>query len=131
MRMSYCFQQLKRARIYQFFEHYQSLSLHDKLIAYPVFSQDNFFQGEFPIATADYYAAVKALFDVYGNSSLEFLESRRAFFKFLHMVYCVALGRRPASPHPLIVYAQHDWHARIGEALRRRLSASTFHPHGA
>lgn len=95
-------------RIYQFFERYQSLSLYDKLISYPVFSTD-FFQGDFPIAAADYYAAVSALFEVYGNRSLELLKSRRAFFQFLHVVYCVALGRRPASPHPLIVYAQHEW----------------------
>jgi hypothetical protein len=94
-------------RIYQFFQRYQSLSLRDKLIAYPVFSTD-FFQGDFPIAAADYYAAVNALFDVYGSRSIEFLESRRAFFQFLHVVYCVALGRRPSSAHPLIVYAQHS-----------------------
>jgi hypothetical protein len=98
-------------RIYPFFERYQSLSLQDKLIAYPVFMKNfdqDFFQGDFPIAAADYYAAVIALFDVYRNSSLKFLESRRAFFQFLHVVYCVALGHRPASPRPLIVYAQHD-----------------------
>jgi hypothetical protein len=94
-------------KIYRFFEHYQSLSLHDKLICYPVFSTD-FFQGDFPIAAADYYAAINALFEVYGNRSLEFLESRRTFFLFLHVVYCVALGRLPASPEPLIVYAQHE-----------------------
>jgi hypothetical protein len=95
----------RSTRIYEFFERYQPLSLHDKLIAYPVLT--DFFRGDFPIAAADYYAAVNALFDVYRNWSLEFLESRRAFFQFLHVVYCVALGRRPASPHPLIVCAQH------------------------
>jgi len=103
---------LRSLRIYQFFECYQSLSLHDKLIAFPVFQTD-LFQGDFPIAAADYYAAVKALFEVYGDRSLEFLESRRTFFVFLHVVYCVALGRRPASPHPLIVYAQHMWHDQL------------------
>jgi hypothetical protein len=104
-------------RIYQFFEHYRSLSLHDKLIAYPVLSADfifsDFFKGQFPITAANYYASVKALFEVYGNWPLEFLESRRAFFQFLHVVYCVALGRRPASPHPLIVYAQHAWNNQL------------------
>jgi hypothetical protein len=106
---------LRSWRIYQFFERYQSLSLHDKLVAYPFFEAD-FFQGEFPIAAVDYYAAIKALFDVFGNWPPEFLESRRTFFQFLHVVYCVALGRRPASPRPLIVYAQHIWH----EELARR-----------
>jgi hypothetical protein len=100
--------------IYPFFECHQSLSLHDKLIAYPFVSIDGydhfklFFQHEHEhgIPAADYYAAVNALFEVYGHRPREFLESRRAFFQFLHIVYCVALGRRPASPHPLIVYSQ-------------------------
>jgi hypothetical protein len=98
--------------IYPFFDYYQSLSLHDKLLAYPFVSIDGydhsqyFFQGEHGVAAADYYAAVKALFEVHGNRPREFLESRRAFFQFLHIVYNVALGRRPVSPHPLIVYAQ-------------------------
>jgi hypothetical protein len=108
---------LRGDRIYQFFECYRSLSLHDKLIVYPVFAKldffTDFFQGDFPIAAADYYAAVTALFEVYGDCSLEFLESRRAFFQFLHVVYCVALGRRPASPHPLIVYPQHAWNVQL------------------
>jgi Sulfotransferase family len=100
--------------IYPFFECYQSLSLRDKLIAYPFVSIDGydhsklFFQTEHEngISAADYYAAVNALFEVYGHRPREFLESRRAFFQFLHIVYCVGLGRRPASPQPLIVYAQ-------------------------
>jgi hypothetical protein len=108
---------LQGDRIYQFFERYESLSLHDKLIAYPVFSADfihsDFFQGAFPIGAAGYYAAVKAVFEVHGNSAQGFLESRRAFFQFLHVVYCVALGRRPASPRPLIVYPQHGWNDQL------------------
>jgi hypothetical protein len=109
--------------IYPFFECHQTLSLHDKLITYPFVSIDGydhsegFFQGEFGVAAADYYAAVNALFEVYGNRPREFLESRRAFFQFLHIVYCVALGRRPASPQPLIVYAQ----AMANEQLARYL----------
>jgi hypothetical protein len=112
---------LQGDRIYQFFERYESLSLHDKLIAYPVFSSDSihsdFFQGAFPIRAAGYYAAVKALFEVHGNSAPGFLESRRAFFQFLHVVYSVALGRRPASPHPLIVYPQHGWNDELARRL--------------
>jgi hypothetical protein len=102
---------LQSQLIYQFFERHPSLSLHDKLITYPVVA--DFFQGDFAIAAADYYSAVNALFEVYGNCSLEFLESRRTFFLFLHIVYCVALGRRPASPRPLIVYAQHLRHDQL------------------
>jgi hypothetical protein len=111
------FPTLRADRIYQFFERYRSLSLHDKLIVYPVFAKldffSDFFQGDFPIAAADYYAAVTALFEVYGDWPSEFLESRRAFFQFLHVVYCVALGRRPASTHPLIVYSQHAWNVKL------------------
>ena len=108
-------------RIYQFYERYRSLSLHDKLIAYPVFSADlvysDFFHGAFPIVAADYYAAVKALFKVHGNWPPESMESRRAFFQFLHVVYCVARHQRPASPHPLIVYAQHAWSDHLAESF--------------
>jgi hypothetical protein len=109
--------------IYPFFDHYQSLSLRDKLMAYPFVSIDagdhskHFFQGEHPIAAADYYAAINALFDVYGNQPLEFLESRRAFFQFLHIVYCVARGQRPASRQPLIVYAQHVTSTQLARCL--------------
>ena len=108
--------------IYEFYERYQSLSLHDKLIAYPIFSNDwwpyspDFFQGEFSIAAADYYAAVAAIFEVYGNTPPHLLETRRAFFQFLHVAYNLALGRRPASPHPLMVYQQHWRH----DVLARR-----------
>jgi hypothetical protein len=109
--------------IYLFFDHYRSLSLHDKLIAYPFVAIDlddhskHFFQGEHRIAAADYHAAVNALFDVYGDRPPEFLESRRAFFLFLHIVYCVARGQRPTSPHPLIVYAQHGSNAQLARYL--------------
>jgi hypothetical protein len=100
-------------KIYPFFERYQSLSLREKLIAFPFFQTDeadnflDFFGGDFPIGAADYYAAVNALFEVCGSWPKETLESRKSFFKFLHVVYCVALGRRPASACPMIVYAQH------------------------
>jgi sulfotransferase family protein len=121
---------LQGDRIYQFFERYESLSLHDKLIAYPVFSADiihsDFFQGAFPISAAGYYAAVKALFEVYGNSDSGFLESRRAFFRFLHVVYCVALGRRTASPQPLMVYPQHGWNDELARRLLEDFPQAQF-----
>jgi Sulfotransferase family len=95
--------------MYPFFERYQSLCLRDKLIAYPFISVDNFegfFEGETPVAAADYYAAVNALFEVWGNLPTEFLESRRAFVQLLHVVYSVAHGLRPKTANPLIVYVQ-------------------------
>jgi hypothetical protein len=109
--------------IYPFFDRYRSLSLHDKLIAYPfevIDQRDHakyFFQGEHHIAAADYHAAVNALFEVYGDRPPEFLESRRTFFLFIHIVYCVARGQRPTSPHPLIVYAQHSSNAQLAKYL--------------
>lgn len=102
-------------QIYRFFELHQLLSLHDKLIAYPIF-WPNFFQGDFAIEPRDYYAAVAALFDVYGNSPEPLLQTRRAFFQFLHVAYRLALDRRPATPRPLMFYSQHFW----DEQLARR-----------
>jgi hypothetical protein len=109
-------------KIYPFFERYKSLTLREKLIAFPFFQTaetDNFldfFGGDFPLVPSAYYAAVKALFEVHGSLSAEFLESRRAFFQFVHVAYCVALHRRPANPRPMIVYAQH---MLDGELARR------------
>jgi len=111
----------RSAGIYIFFERYQSLPLRDKLIAYPAFTElwdsageengfgRSFFEGDFAISPAHYYAAVQAILEVYGTWPPEFLASRRAFFLFVHIAYNLALGRRPASLRPLIVYAQHEW----------------------
>jgi hypothetical protein len=52
---------------------------------------------------------VQAILEFYSEWPPEFLESRRAFFLFLHIAYNLALGRRPASSRPLIVYPQHFW----------------------
>jgi hypothetical protein len=100
-------------KIYPFFERYQSLSLREKLTAFPFFKTPeadhflDFFGGDFPIRSVDYYAAVNALFEVFGEWPNEILESRKSFFLFLHVVYSVARGWRPSSPVPMIVYAQH------------------------
>jgi hypothetical protein len=99
--------------LYHFFELYQPLSWRDKLIAYPAFEFESvgprFFDGDFAISPAQYYAAVQAILEFYCEWPLEFLESRRAFFLFVHIAYNLALGRRPASSRPLIVHAQHEW----------------------
>jgi hypothetical protein len=96
-------------RLHDFFESYQSLSLPEKLLGYAAIdpSYPRFFEGDFAISAEEYYAAVQAIQDVYGGWAPEFLNSRRAFFLFVHIAYHLALGRRPASPHPLIVYQQH------------------------
>jgi hypothetical protein len=106
-------------RVYDFFYGYPSLPLRDKLLAYPVLNsfEIRFFEGAFAISPAKYYAAVQALLEHYGGWPTEFLESRRAFFLFVHIAYNVALGRRPASSHPLIVYAQHDWDDSVARCL--------------
>jgi hypothetical protein len=105
----------------KFFELYQSLPLRQKLTAYPAFTEiydaasegagcgRSFFDGDFAISSAQYYAAIQAICEVYGKWSSEFLMSRRAFFLFVHIAYNLALGRRPASSRPLIVCAQHEW----------------------
>jgi hypothetical protein len=106
--------------LYYFFERYQSLSLRDKLIAYPAFefetvdvketaANPRFFDGAFAISAARYYAAVQAIHEFYGELPPDFLASRRAFFLFVHIAYNLALGRRPASSRPLMVHAQHEW----------------------
>lgn len=109
--------------IYPFFDNYRSLSLREKLMIYPFLSNDigdhfkGFFRGECPISGADYFAALNAAFEVYGELPAEFLESRRVFFQLLHVVYCVALGRLPTSSRPLIVYAQHELNEGLANYL--------------
>jgi hypothetical protein len=95
--------------LYQFFDRYPSLPWRDKLLAYPAYDPIyvRFFVGDFAISPERYYAAVQAIVEVYGKWPAEFLESRRAFFLFVHLAYNLALGRRPASSHPFIVHAHH------------------------
>jgi len=101
--------QVNSARLYEFFQRYPSLSVGEKLLAYPAFAPhyySRFFDGEFAISPTRYCAAVQAIVEFYRNEPPEFLESRRTFFLFAHIAYNLALGR-PVSPHPLIVYSQH------------------------
>ena len=83
-------------KLYEFFEHYPSLSLHDKLLAYPAYKPyfSRFFDGDFPISSAQYYAAVQAILEFYCDWPTEFLESRRAFVLLMHIAYNLALGAR-------------------------------------
>ena len=104
--------------LYKFFERYQCLSLRDKLIGYPAHAQRYapFFEGDFAISPAQYYAAAQAIVEFYAEWPPEFLASRGAFFLFVHIAYNMALGR-PASSRPLIVYAQHQWDNGLARLL--------------
>jgi len=105
--------------IHRFSMLYASLTLQQKLLAYPVFvalydAQSegagcgrSLFAGPFAIATTDYYASVQAICEAASAWPQDFVSSRRALFLLIHVAYNVALGRRPASATPLIVSAQH------------------------
>jgi hypothetical protein len=111
---------LRGQRIYRFIEKYQLLSLREKLITYPVMAEeygDPFFYGNFSISETDYYAAVDALLQVYGHLPAEYLASRRAFVQFIHAAYSLALGRHPATPRPLMVYAQHNFDGAVAQQI--------------
>jgi hypothetical protein len=107
--------------IYTFFERYSKQSLWNKLIAYPLFANHPFFErnfhGDFTIDPADYYIAVKAMFEVFSTRPSEFLESRKTFFQFLHVAYSLALGRRLATLEPIIIHAQHSWDSVLAVRL--------------
>jgi hypothetical protein len=105
--------------IHKFSSLYASLTLHQKLLAYPAFTKlydktgegagvgGSLFDGPFAISSTQYYSAVLAIGEVYGQWPPEFLMSRRALFLFVHIAYNLARGRRPASSRPLIVCALH------------------------
>ncbi len=101
------------AAIYPFWGHYASLTLWEKLLAYPAYlthkygAEVDFFAGEFAIDATHYFAAVHALFALYAERPTSWLNTRARFFQLLHVAYALALGRRPAHPRPLMVYAQH------------------------
>jgi hypothetical protein len=103
---------------YPFFNDYKSLSLWEKLIAYPAYSEikkgnsGDFFlknnpDGNFAIEPADYFAAVEALFAIYGDRPAAELEARPRFIQFLHVAYAGALGKPAITPRPLMISAQH------------------------
>ena len=114
--------------LYRFFDRYNSLPLRYKLLAYPVFEPNHtrFFEGDFAISRTRYYAAVEAILKFCQVWPCEFFESRRAFFRLVHIAYHLALGRRPASPHPLIVYAQHFWDSTEAKRLREDFPQAKF-----
>ena len=112
--------------IYNFLQEYDSLSIWEKLIAYPTYSAlkkstegDLFLKnspsGDFAIEPAAYYDAVLAFFQVYGIAPSPWLDTRAGFFKLLHAVYGVAIGRQPATPRPIMVHSQHYVEQRLAE----------------
>lgn len=105
--------------IFQFFDRHSSLSLREKLLAYPAIHQPYtpFFEGDLAISSRQYYATVQAILELYKTVSPEILGSRRAFFIFLHVAYHLALGRPPVNSRSLIVYQQHDWNTKLAENL--------------
>ena len=121
--------ELSGQRLYEFWERYQSLPWQDKLTAYAAFEDDypKFFnERESTICPVQYYAAVQAILELYSNWPVDFLESRRAFFLFVHIAYNLALGRQPTSPRPLMVYAQHSWDDVRAKQLMEDFPQSKF-----
>ena len=115
-------------KIYAFLSTYGHLPLWDQLIAYPTYARSlkgdsgDFFVkenelGNFAIEPTDYYAAVCAMADFHRGTLEPWMKSRVGFFRALHVVYAVALGRRPATARPIIVYAQHWPNDELAQCL--------------
>lgn len=99
---------LSGEQIYHCFKKHRGLSVWEKLIVYRTYSVlANPEEGDFPIGTADYYAAVHALYEAYGDRPTAWLNERQRYFQFLHVAYAVGTGRRPGSSRPMMIYAQH------------------------
>jgi Sulfotransferase family len=122
--------------IYNFFAEYESLSLWEKLVAYPTYSalkkssEGDFFLennpcGEFAIKAADYYEAVDALFEVYGNEPSS-LATRPRFFQFVHAAYAIAIRRTPGNPRPLMIHAQHYMSEEMAARLVEDFGSAQF-----
>jgi hypothetical protein len=100
--------------IYEFCEKFPQLNLWEKLVAYPTFLSSKkwgmngaLFAGDHAISPAHYYATVHGLFTLYGERPAAWLAERQRFVQFIHVAHAVAAGRRPATPRPVIIYAQH------------------------
>jgi hypothetical protein len=114
--------------VYTYFASYPGLSVWEKLIAYPTYFElafagnfgefNQFFGGRFPIEPAEYYAAVHALYQLYGRADPAWLERRRTFFQLLFVATGVATRRSARHPRPIMVHSQH-WFS--GEAATQML----------
>lgn len=107
--------------IYDYWNEYGYLSLWEKLVVYPSYlirkhgSDCMFGQGNYSVAAQDYFAAVHALFSIYGNQPQPWLATRQRFVQFLHATTAVAAGQRPANSRPMMVISQHF----VSETLAR------------
>jgi hypothetical protein len=114
--------------VYKLFARYPELSVWEKLIAYPTYFEltfagefgefNQFFGGRFPIEPAEYYAAVRALYQLYGRRDPPWLGRRRTFFQLLFVATAVATRRPAGHPRPIMVHSQH-WFS--GEAATQLL----------
>lgn len=107
--------------IYIFFAAYSTLSLHEKLLAYPSFDESHdphsdaagcgrsLFDGPFAIDRHRYSIVAQAVSAVYDTLPPEFATSSKGFFIAVHVTFDRALGRRPRTRTPLIVCALHEW----------------------
>ena len=121
--------------IYPFFQECGFLSVWEKLIAYPAYSAAKMPYGDFfledpnadgAIDAGTYYAAIHALFDVYGDRPAEWLDARLRFFQFVHIAYAVAADRRMEGEQPIIVYAQHDVNQELAQAFVEDFPSGQF-----
>jgi hypothetical protein len=123
---------LTSAPLYRFFDDYGNLSLWERLVAYPEYSGlMRINEGEFavsaPVVVAeDYFAAVQALVELYGDAPAKWLSTSRRFFQFLHVAYVVGLGRQCDSPRPLMIYAQHYVNQEHAERFIRDFPSGQF-----
>ena len=99
--------------MYTFFDRFAFLSVWDKLLVYPTYSEHKcgpdgaFFSGDSAIDESHYRAAVAALEAQHRRRGPQWLNTSQRFVQLLHVAYALALERRPANARPLIVYAQH------------------------
>jgi Sulfotransferase family len=112
---------LRSNSIYIFFAAHSTLSLHEKLLAYPSFEEAHdphseaagcgrsLFDGPFAIDRRRYSIVAQAVSAVYDTLPLEFATSSKGFFIAVHVTFDRVLGRRPRSRTPLIVCALHEW----------------------
>ena len=122
--------------IYPFLHDYERLSLWEKLIAYPEYSESEkgnagslFLEdrpGNHATSRAHYYAAVRALFRVYGGRTAAWLGTRQRFFQFLHTAYAVANAQRPEGTRPVMVYAQHWFNERLARQFLEDFPCARF-----
>ena len=122
--------------VYKLFARYPELSVWEKLVAYPTnfeltfagdFGEFNeFFGGRFPIEPAEYYAAVRALYQLYGRRDPAWLGLRRTFFQLLFVATAVATRRPAGNPRPIMVHSQHWFSGELAAQLLEDFPGARF-----